>query len=143
MPTLFSRIIDGEIPGRFVWKDDEAVAFLTIAPITPGHTLVVPRAEVDHWLDLPPALASHLMAVGQAVGQAQMAAFSPTRVGLIIAGLEVPHCHLHLIPIDSESDLSFAKADHSPDPAALDAAAASLRSALLSQGHSTTVASDG
>jgi len=143
MPTLFSRIIDGEIPGRFVWKDDEAVAFLTIAPITPGHTLVVPRAEVDHWLDLPPALASHLMAVGQAVGQAQMAAFSPTRVGLIIAGLEVPHCHLHLIPIDSESDLSFAKADHSPDPAALDAAAASLRSALLSQGHSTTVPSDG
>jgi len=143
MPTLFSRIIDGEIPGRFVWKDDEAVAFLTIAPITPGHTLVVPRAEVDHWLDLPPALASHLMAVGQAVGQAQMAAFSPTRVGLIIAGLEVPHCHLHLIPIDSESDLSFAKADHSPDPSALDDAAASLRSALLSQGHSTTVASDG
>jgi len=143
MPTLFSRIIDGEIPGRFVWKDDEAVAFLTIAPITSGHTLVVPRAEVDHWLDLPPALASHLMAVGQAVGQAQMAAFSPTRVGLIIAGLEVPHCHLHLIPIDSESDLSFAKADHSPDPAALDAAAASLRSALLSQGHSTTVPSDG
>lgn len=141
MPTLFSRIIDGEIPGRFVWKDDEAVAFLTIAPITPGHTLVVPRAEVDHWLDLPPSLASHLMAVGQAVGQAQMAAFSPARVGLIIAGLEVPHCHLHLIPIDREADLSFAKADHSPDPAALDAAADSLRAALASQGHSATVPS--
>jgi histidine triad (HIT) family protein len=139
MPTLFSRIIDGEIPGRFVWKDDEAVAFLTIAPITPGHTLVVPRAEVDHWLDLPLSLASHLMSVGQAVGQAQMAVFSPARVGLIIAGLEVPHCHLHLIPIDREADLSFAKADHSPDPAALDAAAESLRSALVSLGHAATV----
>lgn len=139
MATLFTRIIDGEIPGRFVWKDDDAVAFLTIAPIVPGHCLVVPRKEVDHWLDLEPALASHLMAVAQAVGQAQMAAFSPTRVGLIIAGLEVPHCHLHLVPIDSEADLSFAKANHSPDPTALDAAADRLREALRAQGHTDRV----
>lgn len=135
MTTLFTKIIDGDIPGRFVWRDDEVVAFLTINPITPGHTLVVPRMEVDHWLDLPTALASRCLAVGQAVGQAQMAAFSPTRIGLIIAGLEVPHTHLHLIPIDSEGDLSFAKADPSPDPAALDDAAARLRAALTAAGH--------
>lgn len=135
MPTLFTKIIDGEIPGRFVWRDDEVVAFLTINPITVGHTLVVPIAEIDHWLDLPPSLAAHCTEVGQVVGQAQMAAFSPTRVGLVIAGLEVPHCHLHVLPIERESDLSFANADPSPDPAALDDAAGRIRSALRDMGR--------
>ena len=130
MATLFTKIIEGEIPGRFVWRDDRAVAFLTIAPIAHGHTLVVPIEEVDHWVDLEPDLAAHLMEVSRRVGQAQMRAFSPRRIGLIVAGLEVPHCHLHVIPIDSEADLSFARADHSPDPARLDAAADALRSAL-------------
>jgi len=139
MPTLFTKIIRGEIPGRFVWRDDRAVVFLTIAPIAPGHALVVPVEEVDHWVDLSPELAGHLMEVGRQVGRAQMAAFSPARIGMIIAGLEVPHCHLHLIPIDSEADLSFAKADHSPDPAALDDAAERLRAALRDQGHGEVV----
>ena len=134
MPTLFTKIIHGEIPGRFVWRDDEVVAFLTINPITPGHTLVVPIEEVDHWLDLDPALAARCMHVAQTIGRAQMAAFSPTRVGLIIAGLEVPHTHLHLIPIDRESDLSFAKADPSPAPAALADAADRIRGALRALG---------
>lgn len=136
MSTLFTKIIDGDIPGRFVWRDDEVVAFLTINPITPGHTLVVPVAEVDHWLNLPVRLAERCMAVAQVIGQSQMVAFSPTRVGLVIAGLEVPHTHLHLIPIDSEADLSFAKADPSPDPAALDDAAERIRTALRDQGRS-------
>ncbi|MFP5255600.1 MAG: HIT family protein [Acidimicrobiia bacterium] len=135
MSTLFTRIIEGDLPGRFVWRDDEVVAFLTINPIAPGHALVVPRAEVDHWVDLDPGLAQRLMAVAQVVGQAQMAAFSPRRVGLIIAGLEVPHTHLHVIPIDTEADLSFAKADPSPDPEALDAAAERLREALRDLGR--------
>jgi histidine triad (HIT) family protein len=130
MATLFTKIIEGEIPGRFVWRDDRAVAFLTISPIAHGHTLVVPIEEVDHWVDLEPDLAAHLMEVSRQVGQAQMRAFSPRRIGLIVAGLEVPHCHLHVIPIDSEADLSFARADHSPDPARLDAAAEALRSEL-------------
>jgi histidine triad (HIT) family protein len=133
--TLFTKIIEGDIPGRFVWRDDEVVAFLTINPITPGHTLVVPVAEVDHWLDLPPALAARCMTVAQVIGQAQMAAFSPARVGMIIAGLEVPHTHLHLIPIESEADLSFAKADPAPAPEALDDAAARLRQALQVMGR--------
>ena len=135
MSTLFTKIIDGEIPGRFVWRDDEVVAFLTINPIRPGHALVVPRAEVDHWLDLDPSLAERCMAVAQVIGRAQMAAFSPTRIGVIIAGLEVPHTHLHLIPIDTEGDLSFSKADPSPDPAALDDAAERLRDALRDLGR--------
>jgi histidine triad (HIT) family protein len=139
MATLFTKIIDGEIPGRFVWRDEQAVVFLTIAPIAPGHALVVPVAEVDHWIDLDAGLAGHLMDVARQVGRAQVRAFSPTRIGMIIAGLEVPHCHLHLIPIESEADLSFARADHDPDPDALDEAAERLRAALRDDGHGDVV----
>ncbi len=130
MPTIFTRIIDGELPGRFVHRDDRCVAFLSIAPIRPGHTLVVPIAEVDHWVDLDPDLAGHLMRVAHRVGQAQMAAFSPARIGLIIAGMEVPHAHIHLVPIDRESDLHFENADQNASPDDLDAAADRLRAQL-------------
>jgi histidine triad (HIT) family protein len=140
MPSVFTRIIEGEMPGRFVWRDDRAVAFLTIRPITPGHVLVVPIEEVDHWIDLDADLAAHLMRVAREVGRAQMQAFAPRRVGMIVAGLEVPHCHLHLIPIDNESELSFSRADHNPDPAALDAVAERLREALCRLGHGDRVA---
>lgn len=132
MPTLFTRIIDGELPGRFVHRDDTCVAFLSIAPIRPGHTLVVPVAEVDHWVDLEPDVAAHLMRVAQRIGQAQMQAFSPARVGMIIAGMEVPHTHLHVIPIDSESDLRFDRADPSTPAEALDDAADRLQRAMES-----------
>jgi histidine triad (HIT) family protein len=135
MPTLFTRIIRGEIPGRFVWRDAQCVAFLTIAPLRPGHTLVVPIREVDHWLDLAPAEAAHLTVVAQQIGRAVQAAFSPVKVGLMIAGLEVPHVHLHVVPIHELRDLDFAQADKSPAPAALDAAAAKLRAALRAAGH--------
>lgn len=130
MATIFSSIIAGELPGRFVHQDDQAVAFLTISPIRPGHTLVVPRAEIDHWLDLPPDLNAHLFGVAQMVGKAINRAFQPRRVALVVAGLEVPHAHLHLVPIDSESQLSFQLADSDPDPAALDDAAARIRTEL-------------
>lgn len=132
-------IIRGDIPGRFVWRDDEVVAFLTIGPIRPGHTLVVPVAQIDHWTDVPPALWARIGEVQQIVGRALFDAFSPVRVGSIIAGLEVPHCHVHLIPIDAESDLSFANVDPDPDPAALDAAAERIRGALRAAGHGAHV----
>ena len=135
MPTIFTRIINGELPGRFVWRDPLAVAFLTINPITPGHTLVVPRAEVDHWLDLAPELAQHLMRVAQAVGQAQQRAFDPVKVGLMIAGLEVAHVHLHVLPIGTLGDLDFRKADPNPRPGDLDRAAAGIRDALRGLGY--------
>ncbi len=135
MASLFTRIIRGELPGRFVWRDAHCVAFLTIAPLRPGHTLVVPIREVDHWLELEPAEAEHLMSVAQKVGQAVQAAFSPVKVGLMIAGLEVPHVHLHLVPIHELRDLDFARAEKSPAPAAMDDAAAKLRAALRNAGH--------
>ena len=130
MATLFTRIIEGELPGRFVWRDELCVAFLSIAPIRTGHTLVVPIAEVDHWLDLEPSTAAHLMTISQSIGKAQMQAFTPSRVGLIIAGLEVPHVHLHVVPIDSESDLRFDRADPDTPADVLDDAADRLRAAL-------------
>jgi histidine triad (HIT) family protein len=135
MATVFTRIIRGELPGRFVWKDDKAVAFLTINPIRPGHTLVVPREEIDHWLDLPKSLLAHLSAVAQSVGQGIQRVFRPVKVGMIIAGLEVPHVHLHLIPVQSLGDFDFSKADKNPDPKAMDHAAAEIRAALRAAGH--------
>ena len=135
MASLFTRIIDGEIPGRFLWRDDLCVSFLTIAPIRPGHALVVPIAEVDHWLDVEPDTAAHLMRVAQIVGQAQVVAFDAARVGLMIAGLEVPHTHLHVLPIRSEGDLDFRNADPDTPGEELDAVAEQLRSALRAAGH--------
>lgn len=135
MASIFTKIIGGELPGRFVWKDERAVAFLSINPVKPGHALVVPRQEVDHWLDLDPALARHLMGVCQGVGRAIQRAFRPVKVGSAIVGLEVPHVHIHLIPLDAIADLDFSKADPRPDPQDLDRAAERIRTALRELGH--------
>lgn len=130
MATIFTRIIEGELPGRFVWRDERAVAFLTIEPLSPGHVLVVPIQEIDHWIDLDPHLAEHLFTVAQAIGKAQQRAFTPTRIGMMIVGIEVPHVHLHTVPIDAIADLDFSKADRNPKPEALDQAAERIRVAL-------------
>jgi histidine triad (HIT) family protein len=134
MPSIFSRIIAGELPGRFVWKDDRAVAFLSIAPMMPGHTLVVPRDEIDHWIDLEPPLAGHLFTVAQAIGRAQQDEWQPRRIGMLIVGEEVPHTHLHVVPINHPDELSFAHVDRSPDPAVLDDTATRIRARLRAQG---------
>ena len=130
MPSVFTKIIQGDLPGRFVWNDEQCVAFLSIHPIRPGHTLVVPRLEVDHWIELDSRLNAHLITVAQSLGRAIHRAFTPRRVGVMLAGLEVPHVHYHLVPINHEGDLNFANADTKARPEDLDAAAASIRSAL-------------
>jgi histidine triad (HIT) family protein len=134
MATIFTKIIDGEIPGTFVWRDPVCVAFLSIAPMTPGHTLVVPRAEVDHWIDLDPDVAEHCFGVAQTIGRAQRDAFGPRRIGMMIVGDEVPHTHLHVVPINQVSELSFAHADPNPPAGALDEAATRIRTALRDLG---------
>jgi len=134
-PTVFSLIIRGDIPGRFVWRDDDVVAFLTIAPIRPGHVLVVPVEQIDHWTDLPTDLWLRINEVALAIGQSLRSAYPVARVASIIAGLEVPHCHVHLIPIESESQLSFANADPSIPGAELDAVAARIREHLRADGR--------
>ena len=129
-PTLFTKIIRGDLPGRFVWRDDRVVAFLTIAPIRPGHVLVVPIEETDKWTDVDPDTWTHASAVAQRIAAVLDSAFDCARVGVMVAGLEVPHCHIHLVPIRSEADLDFAKADPTPDPDDLDAAAERIRAGL-------------
>ena len=104
MATIFTRIINGELPGRFVYEDDEFVAFLTIEPMTQGHTLVVPRAEIDQWQDIDPGVNARLMAVAQKIGRAVVTAFGAPRAGLLIAGLEVPHLHVHVFPARDLAD---------------------------------------
>ena len=134
MPTLFTRIIDGDLPGTFVWRDDQCVAFLSINPLRPGHTLVVAREEIDHWLQCPPDLRDHLFAVAQAIGQAIEDVWSPEKVGLMIAGLEVPHLHLHVSPIWAVNDLDFANAARSITREELADSGERLRHALRQRG---------
>ena len=135
MPTLFTKIINGEIPGRFVWKDDDVVAFLSIGPLSDGHTLVVPRQEIDKWTDAPADLLQKLTAVAQAIGRAQVEAFGSERAGLSIAGFEVDHLHLHVWPTNSLQDFDFSRADSNPDPERMAANADKLREALRAAGH--------
>ena len=129
MPTLFTRIINGELPGRFVYSDDEVVAFLSIAPLTPGHTLVVPRQEVDQWTDADGLLLHHCLDVARRIGNAAKQAFGAPRAGVVIAGLEVPHLHIHVFPAWSLEDFSLARAKPASD-SDLDQAATRLREAL-------------
>lgn len=126
MSTIFSMIIDGDLPGTFVWRDDLCVAFLSINPLSPGHTLVVPREEVDHWIDVSPELNAHLFAVAHEIGRAQQRAFGCERVGVIVAGYDVPHTHVHVFPTNSMGDLSFANAAAHVDRDDLEAAAAAI-----------------
>jgi len=130
MPTLFTRIIAGEIPGHFVYRDSLCVAFLTINPISSGHTLVVPIEEVDQWTDLSQQTSSHLLTIATKIGNAQKQVYGCTRIGLIIAGFEIPHCHLHVIPTNNMSDLSFENAAKHVDESVLCADAEKLSKAL-------------
>lgn len=142
MTTIFTRVIDGEIPGRFVWRDDDVVAFLPIALLAPGHTLVVPIEPVDHWIDLDPDLNAKVWAVAQTISRCLDALYQPTKVGVMVVGEEVPHAHVHLVPFTELGQLSFANQDTSPTAAALDEQAGALRAALRAAGHGAHVPAD-
>ena len=130
MASVFTMIMNREIPGRFVYEDDDAVAFLTIEPMTQGHTLVVPRSEVDRWQDVEAGLFIHVMAVSQRIGKAVCTAFGADRAGVIIAGLEVPHLHVHVFPAFNLTDFGFAHVNRNPSPESLDEAQAKIIAAL-------------
>jgi histidine triad (HIT) family protein len=130
MTTIFTRIIEGQIPGTFVYRDSLCVAFLSINPLAAGHVLVVPIQEVDHWIDMSPELSAHMFAVSHRISRAISKAFPCTRVGLIIAGYEINHCHIHLIPTNTMSELNFANAAASVERNVLEAQAEKLMSEL-------------
>lgn len=110
MPTLFSRIIARELPAAFVWEDDRCVAFMAKDALRPGHLLVVPRDEVEHWLDADDGLMDHLVGVARTLGKALQRAYPSEKVALLVVGLEVPHVHLHVTPIDAVGDVDFSRA---------------------------------
>jgi diadenosine tetraphosphate (Ap4A) HIT family hydrolase len=139
MGSVFSAIINGDLPGRFVWEDEDVVAFLTIAPVTQGHALVVPRKEVDQWQDVDGAIWTKVMDVARTIGQAVRPAFDAPRAGLLIAGLEVPHLHVHVFPAYDLGDFNISNAEQNPSRESLDEAQAKLKAALRELGHGDNV----
>ena len=129
MASVFTKIINGQLPGHFVYSDDLVVAFLSIAPLSPGHALVVPRQEIDQWTDAEPSLLTHCVVIAQRIGVAAKAAFGAPRAGVVIAGFEVPHLHVHVFPVWRLADFDFGRAKPASDQE-LAAAAARLRAAL-------------
>ena len=137
MGTVFTRIIVGEVPALFVWRDRSCVAFLNITPLAPGHTLIIPKEETDHWIDLDSGLAAHLMSVSQAIGKAVQQSFEPEKVGLAIGGLEIPHAHVHVWPIHGPMYFPISPDEEDPpEPnwGKLDEAAGNIRRALKDLG---------
>ena len=134
MPSIFTQIMNGDMPGHIVWSDDVCTAFLTIAPLKPGHTLVVPRAEVDAWTDLEPEVMQHLTGVAHSVGRALDKAYQPEKVGLTILGLEVRHVHIHVSCIWKPTDLDFGNADGNASPESIAEAAETVRGSLRELG---------
>ncbi|MFN8022385.1 MAG: HIT family protein [Acidimicrobiales bacterium] len=127
MSTVFTRILDGELPGTFVYRDEHCAVIMSINPLAPGHCLVVPCREVDHWVDLKTEEANHLFTVAHQIAQAQRTAFPCEKVAMIIAGYEVPHTHIHLIPSTDMSQLNFANAASSVERDELEANAQLMR----------------
>ncbi|AYF73302.1 HIT family protein [Nocardia yunnanensis] len=139
MASVFSAIINGQLPGRFVWEDEEFVAFLTIAPVTQGHTLVVPRQEIDQWQDIDPDVYARMNGVAQKIGKAVRAAWDAPRAGLLIAGLEVPHLHMHVFPAFELGNFDITSANPEPSKESLDEAQAMIKQALRDLGYGANV----
>ena len=110
MATIFTKIINGEIPAEKLVEDDRYLSFLDVRPIRPGHTLVVTKQETDYIFDLDDESLGGLLPFARQLAAPIQRATGCTRVGIMVAGLEVPHCHVHLVPMDRISDLDFGKA---------------------------------
>ena len=143
MATLFTKIIEGEIPGRFVWSDETCVAFLTIEPLTDGHAMIVPRAEIEQWTDADKQTWAHLQRVAGIVGRAQQAEWEAPRVGMLLEGFLVPHLHIHTWPAVSPDDFDPHAPMRDVRDERFDEAAERLRSRLRADGHGEHVAGPG
>jgi histidine triad (HIT) family protein len=114
MATIFSKIISGEIPCHKIAENDKFLAFLDIMPLKEGHTLVIPKQEIDYIFDIDDALLSEMIVFAKEVSQKVKAAFDCKRIGVTVIGLEVPHAHIHLIPMNTMDDINFSRPKLSP-----------------------------
>ena len=130
MATIFSRIVAGEIPCYKIAENDRFFAFLDISPMTKGHTLVIPKKEVDYILDLDDNMLADMMIFAKKVGLAIEKSVSCVRIGMAVIGLEVPHAHIHLVPINSESDMNFKNPKLKLSPDEMNEIAATIREKL-------------
>lgn len=112
--TLFSKIINGEIPSFKIAENEKFYAFLDINPLVEGHTLVIPKLEVDKFLDMPDEYLKEILLFAKPIATAIEKSFSCNRCGLSVVGLEVPHAHLHLIPLNTMDDINFTRKKLSP-----------------------------
>ena len=108
MATIFTKIVEGEIPSYKIFENDKFYAFLDIKPLTKGHTLVIPKVEVDYLFDIDDALLSEMTILSKQIAIAIKKAVSCNRVGVMVLGLEVPHAHIHLVPIQKEGDMNLS-----------------------------------
>ncbi|MDO5724144.1 MAG: HIT family protein [Flaviflexus sp.] len=136
--SIFTKIINGEIPGSFAWSDDVCVAFADIKPQTPGHVMVVPREPEPNFAHLDPDIAAHLMKVSQIIARAQEKAFDAERAGLVIEGFLVPHTHLHVFPMNSPADME-TPATREAETEEIVAAMTKLREQLAADGYAANV----
>lgn len=130
MATVFSKIVAGEIPCHKIAEDSEFFAFLDIHPAATGHTLVIPKEEVDYLFAIDDAKLGRMMAFAKRIARAQEQAIPCRRIGVTVIGLEVPHAHIHLVPITHESDMYFDRPKGTPTPDELAATAAAIREKL-------------
>ena len=131
MPSIFTKIINREIPGEIVAEDDQHIAFLDINPLVEGHTLVVPKKEIDYIFDLEDAELADLHVFSKKVAKAIEKAVPCMRIGVSVIGLEVPHTHVHLVPLNSMDDINFSRPKLNPTPEVLAATADKIRKAFL------------
>ncbi len=120
MPSIFTKIINREIPGHIIAEDDRFIAFLDITPLVEGHTLVVPKKVVDYIFDLDDNTLADMMVFAKKVAVAIKKTISCKRVGVAVIGLEVPHTHVHLVPMNSMGDINFSRPKLSPSKEALE-----------------------
>ena len=128
--SIFSKIISGEIPSFKIAENENFIAFLDISPLVKGHVLVVPKTEVDKLFDLPDSLLSEMLVFAKPIAKAIERSFNCRRCGISVVGLEVPHAHMHLVPINSANDLNFTKAKLNPSKEELEVVQNKIKSNL-------------
>lgn len=134
MSTIFTKIIEGQIPANFVYADADCVVFSTIAPVTDGHMLVVPRKEFPSYSSCDDEILGQVAKVAKIIAKAQEETFDIQRAGIIVAGFEIPHLHIHVIPLENEKQLTLSLAKEK-DPAIIKQNSEKLRETLIKMGY--------